>query len=159
MPCTPALKHCPYCGMAYRPYARAAKTQRHCHKAACRKKHKQALQAAWHKKNPDYFKDQYPKKKFWHKTHPGYQAEYRAKHPGQAHKDNLNHIVRRRKQKRFSADIQVGLLRRRAHRILGMKCADIQETLKITLDGVICLVGGLRAPIYKTDGQCNSPTV
>jgi len=52
MPSQPALKHCPYCGMDYSPYARAVETQKSCGRVACRKKSKHEAHKSWLKRTP-----------------------------------------------------------------------------------------------------------
>jgi hypothetical protein len=44
--------------------------------------------------------------------------------------------------KRFRADIQEGLLRRRIMKIRTLKGADIQETLNMKVDGIIGIMSG-----------------
>ena len=142
MPSQPALKHCPYCGMAYRPYARAVKTQKSCGKAACRKKSKREAQKSWLEKNPGCYRGRYVNVKSWLAKHPGYLRRYRAAHPEYVRQDNAVRRLRKQKMKRFRADIQDGLLRRRIARIQTLKGADIQETLNLKVDGIIAAMSG-----------------
>lgn len=133
----PAPKRCPYCGDYYTPYIRAAKTQKSCGRAACRKKRQRQAYKSWRDKNPGYFRGRYVKVKRWLAARPGYQRRYRATHPEYVLADNAGHRRRRRKMKRFRADIQNGLFRRKMAKIRGINCADIQNGLKLKLDGII----------------------
>lgn len=138
----PALKHCPYCGMDYRPYIRAVKTQKSCGKAACRKKFRSEAHKAWLKDNPGCYRGRYVNVKSWLAEHPGYLQRYRATHPEYIRQDNAARRLRKQKMKRFRADIQDGLLRRRIAWIQTLKGADIQETLNLKVDGIIAMMSG-----------------
>ena len=142
MPSQPALKHCPYCGMDYRPYVRAVTTQKSCGKAVCRKKSKSEAHKAWLKDNPGCYRGRYVNVKNWLTEHPGYLRRYRAAHPDYVRQDNAGRRLRKRKMKCFRADIQDGLLRRRIARIQSLKGADIQETLNLKVDGIIAMMSG-----------------
>jgi hypothetical protein len=150
---TPTLKRCPYCGNHYVPYVRAAKTQKSCSRASCRKKRKLEAQKKWVKANPGYFRGRYVKVKGWLESHPGYLAAYRAAHPEYVGADNHVRARRRTKDKARNADIQDGLLRRRIAAVRSLKGADIQDTLNLKLDGVLDIMSRRGAPICKTDGQ------
>ena len=138
----PAQKRCPYCGEYYTPYVRTASIQITCGKAACLREHKRAAHKSWVSRNPGCYKRRYVKVKTWLAAHPGYLARYRAAHPEYVARDNTGHRLRKQKAKRFRADIQDGLLRRRIARIRELKGADIQETLNLKLDGVINVLSG-----------------
>ena len=142
IPNQPALKHCPYCGMDYRPYVRAVETQKSCGKAACRKQSKREAHKAWLKDNPDCYRGRYVNVKIWLAEHPGYLQQYRVAHPGYVSQDNAGRRLRKQKMKRFRADIQDGLLRRGIARIQTLKGADIQETLNLKVDGIIAMLSG-----------------
>ena len=142
MPSQPALKHCPYCGITYRPYIRAVKTQKSCGKAACRKKSKSEAHKTWLKDNPGCYRGRYVNVKRWLAEHPGYLRRYRATRPEYIRQDNAARCLRKQKMKRFRADIQDGLLRRRIARIQTFKGADIQETLNLKVDGIIAMMSG-----------------
>ena len=142
MPSQPALKHCPYCGITYRPYIRAVKTQKSCGKAACRKKSTSEAHKAWLKDNSGCYRGRYVNVKSWLAEHPGYLRRYRATHPEYIRQDNAARRLRKQKMKRFRADIQDGLLRRRIARIQTLKGADIQETLNLKVDGIIAMMSG-----------------
>ena len=80
--------------------------------------------------------------KSWLAKHPGYLRRYRATHPEYVRQDNAARRLRKQKMKRFRADIQDGLLRRRIARIQTFKGADIQETLNLKVDGIIAMMSG-----------------
>lgn len=138
----PAPKRCPYCGGQYIPYIRAAETQKSCRKAACINKRKREVQAEWLERHPGYFRGRYTKIKLWRAAHPDYQRSYRAANPEQVARDNCARRKRRQKRKRFRAEIQDGLFRRRIMRIRGLKGAEIQETLSMKVDGLIAVMSG-----------------
>jgi RNA recognition motif-containing protein len=108
----PAPKRCPYCGDYYTPYIRAAKTQKSCGKAACRKKRQKEAYKSWTARNPGYFRGRYLKVKRWLADRPGYQRAYRAANPGYAVANNAGQRRRRKKLKRFRTDIQNGLIQK-----------------------------------------------
>lgn len=138
----PAQKLCPYCSEYYTPYIRTASIQKTCGKAACLRKHALVAHKSWVSRNPGYYKRRYVKVKIWLAAHPGYLARYRAAHPEYVARDNAGRRLRKQKIKRFRADIQDGLLRRRIARIREIKGADIQETLNLKLDGIISALSG-----------------
>lgn len=138
----PAPKRCPYCGRQYIPYIRAAKTQKSCNRAACRKKRQRESYKAWRAANPGYFRGRYVKVKNWLAARPDYQRRYRAAHPEYVARDNAGRRRRRARKRRFRADIQNGLFRRKIREIRGIRCADIQNGLSQKLDGVLNLLSG-----------------
>lgn len=138
----PARKRCPYCGGYYTPYIRAAKTQKSCGKAACRKKRQREAYKAWRARNPGYFRGRYVKVKRWLAAHPDYQRVYRAENPRYAVANNTGQRRRREKQKRFKTDIQNGLFRRKIARIQGIGMTDIQNGLIKKVDGLLSLLSG-----------------
>ena len=138
----PAQKLCPYCGKLYTPYVRTAAIQKTCGKAACIRKHKLTAHKSWMKRNPGCYRGRYLKVKAWLAAHPGYLARYRAEHPEYIARDNAGRCRRRHKLRRFRADIQETLLRRRILRIRELKGADIQETLRLKVDGILGMMSG-----------------
>ena len=138
----PAQKRCPYCGDYYTPYIRAAGTQKSCSKAACRKKRQRKAYKAWRAANSDYFRGRYIKVKRWLVSRPGYLRAYRAANPEYRAGDNAGHRLRRQKKKRFRADIQNGLFRRKIAKIRAISCADIQNGLTLKVDGLVNLLSG-----------------
>jgi len=138
----PASKRCPYCGRQYIPYIRAAKTQKSCGRAACRKKRQREAYTAWTAGNPGYFRGRYVKVKRWLTDHPGYQRAYRAENPGYAVANNAGQRRRRKKLKRFRTDIQNGLFRRKIAHIQGIGMTDIQNGLIQKVDGLLGLLSG-----------------
>lgn len=138
----PASKRCPYCGRQYIPYSRTAKTQKSCGRAVCRKKRQREAYASWMARNPGYFRGRYVKVKCWLAARPGYQRGYRAAHPEYVAKDNAGRRLRKVRKRRFRADIQNGLFRRKISKIRAICGADIQNGLSQKLDGVLNLLSG-----------------
>lgn len=138
----PVPKRCPYCGCHYIPYIRAAKAQKSCSRAVCRKKRQRQSYKSWRDKNPEYFRGRYIKVKQWLAAHPDYQRGYRAKNPEYTVANNAGQRRRRKKQKRFRTDIQNGLFRRKIARIQGISTTDIQNGLIQKVDGLLGLLSG-----------------
>lgn len=65
---------CVNCGRAFVPDRRNARHQRYCGAAACRAASKQASQARWLAKNPDYPRgpEAVARVHAWRQDHPGY---------------------------------------------------------------------------------------
>lgn len=138
----PAPRRCPHCGRQYVPYSRAAKTQKSCGRAACRKRRQRQAYKSWCDKNPDYFRGRYIKVKRWLAAHPDYQRIYRAGNPGYAVANNAGQRRRRKKLKRFRTDIQNGLFRRKIAQIQDIGMTDIQNGLIQKVDGLLGLLSG-----------------
>jgi len=138
----PAPKRCPHCGRQYIPYIRAAKTQKSCGRAACRKRRQRQAYKSWRDKNPGYFRGRYIKVKHWLAAHPDYQRVYRAGNPEYAVANNAGQRRRRKKLKRFRTDIQNGLFRRRIAQIQDIGMTDIQNGLIQKVDGLLGLLSG-----------------
>ena len=144
-----ARLRCPYCGDEFEPRPNVAAIQKCCGKKRCKARRKADAQAHWLTKNPDYFEGEYRRMRLWLAEHPGYQRRYRAKHPDYVRKDNEGRR-RRRIRARRRADIQDAWPRREIRQIQGVQGADIQDTCRLRLDGLLCALGGSPAPIYKT---------
>ena len=144
-------KRCPYCGDEFQPKPHVAAIQVCCGKKRCKAKRKMDAQAHWLDKaeNRDYFKGEYRRTRLWLDAHPGYLAAYRDDHPDYVQKDNEGHRQRRIRARR-RADIQDAWPRREIERIQGVQGADIQDTYRLRLDGLLSALGGSPAPIYKT---------
>ena len=67
-------RKCCGCGKRFTPSPQNKGLQRYCSDESCRKLSKQASQAKWQKKNPDYFKGSSNVKRVqdWRKQNPGY---------------------------------------------------------------------------------------
>lgn len=141
-------KRCPYCGDDFEPKPHVADIQTCCGKKDCKVQRKANAQAAWRKKNPEHFKGEYPRTRLWLAEHPGYQRRYRAKNPDYVRRDNAARRQRRIRARR-RADIQDAWPRREINKIQGVQGADIQDTYRLRLDGLLFVLGGLSAPIYK----------
>ncbi len=136
-----ATKRCLCCHEAFVPYPEALNTQAVCRKKRCRQWRRQQAQRRWLRNNPGYFRGLYPKTKLWLARHPGYLQRYRGAHPEYVVADNRKRGERKQRSLRRRADIQDGLRRREIARIRGLHGADIQDTLRLRLDGVLGLLG------------------
>ena len=134
-------KRCFYCHSPYRPDARAAASQKSCPTPACRLKRKQEAQTKFLKANPGYFRGRYGQTKAWLAAHPGYLADYRATHPEHMARKRLQDRLRRRRLRSARADIQVTMVRRKVQALRGLRGADIQDTMRIQLDGLLDALG------------------
>lgn len=143
-----AQLRCPYCGFVFEPKPHVAAIQKCCWKKRCKARRKVDAQAHWLAKTPDYFKGEYRRTRLWLEAHPGYLAAYRKDHPDYVHEDNEGRR-RRRLRARRRADIQDTWPRREIRQIQEVQGADIQDTYRLRLDGLLCALGGLPAPIYK----------
>lgn len=135
-------KRCVFCGVWFYPYPRAAKTQKTCSKT-CRTRRLQELCCRWRKKNPDYFKGRYLNTRRWLAKHPKHLRRYRAKHPAYVAADNRKRRERKLRQEYRRADIQNGLLRREVVAIRTLHVADIQNTLRLHIDGLFDVLAGI----------------
>jgi len=152
-----AEKRCPYCGGDFTPKPHVARTQVSCGKKRCKAKRKSEAQAHWLKATPDYFKGEYRRTRLWLAEHPGYLRAYRSKNPNYVQKDNKARHQRRIRARR-RADIQDAWPRREIRQIQGVQGADIQDTCRLRLDGLLCALGGSPAPIYKTLSTPQGPS-
>ena len=130
------------CGVWFTPYPRAWKTQKTCSKI-CRARRLRELCFRWRKKNPDYFKGRYLNTKRWLAKRPNYLQRYRARHPAYTVTDNAKRRQRRSRQKHHRADIQNGSLRREIAVIRTLRGADIQNTLRLHIDGLFEVLTGV----------------
>lgn len=150
-------KRCVYCHSSYRPDPRTAATQKSCPDPACRLKRKQEAHAKFLKDNPDYFRGRYGQIKRWLAAHPGYLARYRAGHPEHMANKRLQDRRRRRRLKSARADIQVAMLRRKVGAIRGLRGADIQDTMRLQLDGLLNVFGGAPRADIQVQSDVSAP--
>lgn len=138
-----AQKRCPYCGDVFEPKPHVAAIQKSCGKKRCKAKRKADAQAHWLNlsKNSDYFKGEYRRTRLWLEDHPGYLDDYRDDHPEYVRKDNEGRRQRRIRARR-RADIQDAWPRREIRQIQEVQGADIQDTYRLRLDGLLCALGG-----------------
>lgn len=139
-------KRCLYCGDFFRPDPRTS-FQKACPKPSCRQERKRQSQRQWSRENPDYFQGRYANTKLWLAGHSGYLRDYRAEHPEYVAADNRKRGERKRRR-RLRADIQDAIPRREIARLSALRGADIQDTIRLRLDGLITVLGRpLRADI------------
>ena len=134
-------KRCVYCHSLYRPDPRAAAFQKACSDPACRLKRRREAQGKFVQDNPDYFRGRYGRTKTWLVAHPGYLAAYRAAHPDHMARKRLQDRRRRRRLTVSRADIQVTMLRRKFKDLKALRGADIQDTIRLRLDGILDVLG------------------
>ena len=130
-------KRCPYCGCWFRPDPRVGDEQKACPKKSCRKKRHDDAHAKWRKDNPDAYKGRYSNVRTWLDEHPGYLDGYRDEHPDYVKADNEKRRERRKREKQRRADIQDERLRREIESIRTLKGADIQDTIRVKIDGIL----------------------
>jgi hypothetical protein len=144
-----AQKRCRYCGDEFTPRPHVENIQVCCGKGRCKSRRKAEAQSRWLKTTPHYFKGEYWRTRLWLADHPGYLRSYRKNNPDYVRKDN-EACRQRRIQARRRADIQDAWPRREIKRIQVLQGADIQDTYRLRLDGLLCVLEGTPAPIYKT---------
>ena len=152
-------KRCAYCHSAYRPDPRTARFQKSCLAPACRHKRKQEAQEKFLKENPNYFRGRYGQIEKWLAAHPGYLANYRATHPEHMAKKRLQDRLRRRRIKATCADIQVTMLRRKVRALRGLQGADIQDTIRLRLDGLLDVLGRDSCADIQVKNEIFAPTL
>ena len=149
-----AMQRCPFCGEMYEPNPRAVcvkngvrrVSQKACTRKICKKKRKAMSQALWLAKRPGVFRGLYIKTRLWLDKHPGYLRDYRAGHPDYVRSDNEQRRQRHIRERR-RADIQDAIPRREIRQIQGVQGADIQDTIRLRLDGLLHVLSGSPAPI------------
>ena len=152
-----AQKTCATCGVLFTPYARARQTQKTCSKSCRAKRCKEACYR-WRKEYPNYFKGRYPNTKRWLAAHKNYLRRYRARNAEYVAADNSNRGKRKLRSNQIRADIQNGLLRREIAAIRTLKGADIQNTLRLHVDGLFDVLAGVaRADIQMGMGRGAAP--
>lgn len=132
-------KHCLYCGDIFQPDPRTANFQNACPKPSCRKARKHQSQRQWVGDNPGYFEGRYANTKLWLARRPGYLKDYRAEHPEYVAADNCGRRERKRRARR-RADIQDAFPHREIARLGTLRGADIQDTCRLRLDGLIAVL-------------------
>jgi len=133
-------KKCVYCGRSYEPDPRTRLFQKACGRPECRRKRKDQAQERWLAANPGYFRGQYPRLKVWLKERPGYLKSYRSRHPEYLARDNTQRRTRRARRDGGRADIQDATFRREVQRIKGVRGADIQDTMRLQVSGILELL-------------------
>lgn len=134
-----ALKRCAFCARRFRPEPRIGEAQKACFRKRCRARRKRAAHQSWLRRNPGYFNGQYSRTKLWLAKHPGYLGRYRAAHPEYVRADNRERRERKKRARR-RADIQDALPRREIARLRVIRGADIQDTTRLRLDGLIAVL-------------------
>ena len=142
----PSTQRCVYCGKRFVPdprtFLKDGSTQKSCFRKRCRKKRQAEALARWRAANPDAFAGRYPKTKLWLKEHPGYLQCYRAQRPEYVAADNAGRRRRRAIQARGRADIRNAIHRRKIEAIRTLRGADIQNTIRLQIDGILTFLEG-----------------
>lgn len=136
----PASKRCVYCRRWFVPDPRTPH-QKTCERKRCRLKRKRDAQERWVASNPGYFEGRYSNTKRWLAKRPGYLRGHRATHPEYVAADNRARRERKKRERR-RADIQDALPRREIARLRGLEGADIQDTIRRRLDGLLTVLAG-----------------
>lgn len=156
---TVSIQRCVYCHSPYRPDPRVGASQKSCSNPACRRQRKQEAQEKFLKENPGYFRGRYGQIKQWLATHPGYLANDRATHPEHMAKKRLQDRLRRWRIKSTCADIQVTMLRRKVRALRGLQGADIQDTIRLRLDGLLDVLGRDSCADIQVKNEIFAPTL
>lgn len=104
------MKKCPYCKTNFIPHVKVGTRQKTCGSPECKKELKSGNNKRWRQKNPDYYRDDYPRLKEWLGQNPGYLNKYRQGHPEYVQKNRESQRVRDR-SKKLRLDIQAQLKR------------------------------------------------
>lgn len=126
-------KRCRYCKRLFIPDPRVGERQKTCGDPLCQKSHKMQNNTRWRKRNPDYFRDDYPRVKQWLDQHPGYLKHYRESHPQYVKKNRQSQRVRDR-SKRLCLDIQAEIKRQTpqiTNQLWHLPHLDIQDEISI----------------------------
>jgi hypothetical protein len=130
-------KECPYCECRFKPDPRVGKRQKACGKKRCLKKRHDESHLRWRTKNPDAYEGRYSLVRRWLDENEEYLAKYRADHPDYVKADNKARQERRRREKERRADIQDERLRREIESIGALRGADIQDTIRQQIAGIL----------------------
>ena len=152
-------KRCVYCHSLYRPDPRATAFQKSCRDPACRLKRKKEAQAKFVKDNPGYFRGRYAQIKPWLAAHPGYLAAYGAAHPEYRGKNRLRERLRRLRLKRCPVHIQVAMLQRKARALKTLRGVDIQDTIRLRLDGLLDVLGRRESVHIQVHNDISTPAL
>ena len=127
------MKKCPYYKAHFAPHPKVGSRQKTCGRPECKKALKAEDNKRWRQKNPDYYRDDYPRVKEWLDQNPGYLKNYRRKHPEYVQKNRQAQRVRDR-SKKLRLDIQAQLKRQASRITENLKESsnlDIQDHLGI----------------------------
>ncbi|MDH5203428.1 MAG: hypothetical protein OEW69_09235 [Nitrospirota bacterium] len=103
-------RKCKYCETFFMPNPKVGKRHKICGSPSCKKALKAENNAAWRRKNPDYYKGYYFRLKEWLCSHPTYLKRYREEHPEYVEKNRIAQRIRDRKR-RLNLDIQAQIRR------------------------------------------------
>ena len=130
-------KRCRYCKKLFFPDPRVGKRQKTCGDSTCQKASKAENNTRWRRKNPDYFRNDYPRVKQWLDQNPGYLKRFRETHPEYVIKNRESQRTRDRRKK-LCLDIQAEIKKQSIEITFlfsNLPCLDIQ----VPLDKAFCL--------------------
>lgn len=104
------MKECPYCKTHFIPDVKVGERQKTCGKPACKKALKSENNRRWRQRNPDHYRNDYPRLREWLEQNPEYLKHYRESHPEYVKKNRETQRVRDRRKK-LHLDIQAQLKR------------------------------------------------
>ena len=145
----PSIPRCQFCGREFVPNPRITQ-QKACPREACQKARHDQAQARWRCVNPDAYRGVYANTCRWLVKHPGYLRRYRASHLDYVAADKAGRRRRHARSKQRRADIRDAFHRRQIEAIRALRGADIQDTIRRQLDGVLTYLDQPVAPIYET---------
>ena len=126
-------KRCRYCKRLFIPDSRVCDRQVTCDDPHCRKAHKAKNNALFRRRNPEYFRNDYPRVKQWLDQHPKYLKEYRQTHPEYVKKNREAQRVRDR-WKKLCLDIQAEIKKQTpeiTNQLWNLPYLDIQAEIPI----------------------------
>ena len=100
------MKECPYCKTHFIPDVKVGERQKICGKPACKKALKSENNRRWRQRNPDHYRNDYPRLREWLEQNPEYLKHYRESHPEYVQRNREAQRVRDRRKKR-RLDIQL----------------------------------------------------
>jgi hypothetical protein len=104
------MKKCPYCKIQFTRHVKVGERQKTCGKPACKKALKSENNRRWRQRNPDHYRNDYPRLREWLDQNPEYLKHYRGNHPEYVKKNREAQRVRDRRKK-LRLDIQAQLKR------------------------------------------------
>lgn len=109
---------CIHCGKSFRPSPRV-KNQRYCSEKNCQKARRTRWQRLRIGRDPDYQENQQRCHRQWRERYPGYQKDYRIRHPEYVKRNKALQILRdakRRKDRISRLLVKMDSLKRRFYR-------------------------------------------
>ena len=102
------MEKCPYCKTVFTVHVKVGSRQKTCGKPTCKKALKSENNRRWRQRNPDYYRNDYPRLREWLELNPGYLTHYRENHPEYVQRNREAQRLRDRRKK-LRLDIQAQL--------------------------------------------------